>query len=142
MSTKSAAEWRRTNDPLIAEFRASGGRPKRRKWPLLLLTTVGARTGTPLVTPLYYTADADRFVVVASNGGAARDPAWYHNLRANPDVTVEVGGESFAARASTAVGPERERLFGQHAAVMPFYEGFRKRMKARELPVVILERRA
>jgi deazaflavin-dependent oxidoreductase (nitroreductase family) len=140
VSRKSVAEWRRTNEPLIAEFRASRGHPKRRKWPLLLLTTIGARSGKPLVTPLYYTPVGDRLVVVASNGGAARNPGWYHNLRAHPHVTVEVGGESFPARATTAVEPERSRLFSHHAALMPFYEGFRTRTKARELPVVILER--
>jgi deazaflavin-dependent oxidoreductase (nitroreductase family) len=141
VSARSAAEWRRTNEPLIAEFRSSGGHPKRRKWPLLLLTTVGVRSGKPLVTPLYYTTDGDRFVVVASYGGAARNPSWYHNLRANPNVTVEVGDKTFRARATTAVEPRRSRLFAHHAEMMPFYAGFRKRMKKRELPVVVLERR-
>jgi hypothetical protein len=106
VSARSAAEWRRTNERLIAEFRSSGGHPKRRKWPLLLLTTVGVRSGKPL----YYTTDGDRFVVVASYGGAA-------------------------------VEQKRSRLFPHHAELMPFYEGFRKRMKKRELPVVVLERR-
>jgi hypothetical protein len=77
VNAKTAAAWRRTNEPLIAEFRASGGHPKRRKWPLLLLTTRRVRSRKPIVTPLNYTTDGDRFVVVGSNGGAARNPAWY-----------------------------------------------------------------
>jgi deazaflavin-dependent oxidoreductase (nitroreductase family) len=140
MTKDSVAAWKRTNEPLIAEFRASGGRPKRRKWPLLLLTTIGRQSRKPLVTPLYYTTDDDRFVVVASNGGAPRNPGWFHNLRANPTVIVEVGGEEFRARARITHEPDRTRLLAHHARFMPFYEGFVKRTKARRLPVVVLER--
>lgn len=140
MTEKSAAAWRRTNEPLIAEFRASGGRPKRRKWPLLLLTTSGRRSRKPLVTPLYYTRDGDRLVVVASNGGAARNPGWFHNLGANPTVSVEVAGEEFRARATIADEPERSRLLAHHARLMPFYGGFVKRTRVRQIPVVVLER--
>ena len=127
------------NEPVIREFRAKGGRVSR-KWPVILLTTVGRKTGEPRVTPLNFTVDGDRLVVIASSGGSSRHPAWYLNLVANPQVTIECGGESFRARARTAEEPERSRLFDQQAARMPFFDGYRRRVKAREIPVVIFER--
>ena len=77
---------------------------------MLLLTTTGANTGQPRVTPLNFSVDGDRLVVIASAGGAARHPAWYLNLVADPNVTIELGAERFAARATTAEEPERTRL--------------------------------
>jgi deazaflavin-dependent oxidoreductase (nitroreductase family) len=138
--TGNAARWRKVNEPLIAEFRANDGRIARRRHPVLLLTTTGARTGTERVVPLNFTSDADRLVVIASSGGSSRHPAWYTNLVANPEVTIEVGGERFAARATVAWEPERTRLFDRQAAVMPFFDGYRRRVKAREIPVVVFER--
>lgn len=138
MSPRSTADWLTMNEPVIAEFRARGGRVSR-KYPVLLLTTTGAKTGRPRVTPLNYSVDGDRLVVIASAGGASRHPAWYRNLVANPDVTIELGGETFAARAVTAEEPERTRLFDQQAAVMSFFDGYRKRVKARQIPVVVFE---
>ena len=79
-------------------------------------------------------------VVIASKGGSATHPAWYHNLAANPLVTIEVGTETFRARASTAVEPERTRLFDQQVALMPFFDGYRKVVTAREIPVVVFDR--
>jgi deazaflavin-dependent oxidoreductase (nitroreductase family) len=141
VSEKSAAAWKKTNDPVIKAFRANEGRVKGRKWPVLLLTTIGAKTGRPRVTPLNFSTDGDRVVVIASNAGSARHPAWYRNLVANPEVTIELGSETFKARASTAEEPERTRLFDRQAAVMTFFNGYRKRVKARQIPVVIFERR-
>ncbi|MET1232488.1 MAG: nitroreductase/quinone reductase family protein [Candidatus Limnocylindrales bacterium] len=138
MSPRSVAEWRRMNEPVIAEFRARVGHVSRR-WPVLLLTTTGAKSGKARVTPLNFSVDGDRLVVIASAGGASRHPAWYLNLVANPDVTIELGGETFAARASTAEEPERTRLFDQQAAVMSFFDGYRKRVKARQIPVVVFD---
>ncbi|MGN6359865.1 MAG: nitroreductase/quinone reductase family protein, partial [Thermomicrobiales bacterium] len=79
--------WQRTNDPVIAEFRANGGQVGGRYTgrPILLLTTTGAKSGLPRITPLNYSTDGDRFVVIASKGGSPTHPDWYHNLVANPE---------------------------------------------------------
>jgi deazaflavin-dependent oxidoreductase (nitroreductase family) len=134
-----AARWKAQNDELIAKFRASGGRLARRN-PVLLLTTHGARTGRPLTTPLNYTRDDERLVVIASAGGAPRHPAWFHNLVAQPEVIVEHDGETFRARARVAEEPERTRLYDRQAAAMPFFDAYRRGVKTRQIPVVILER--
>jgi len=128
------------NEPVIAEFRANGGRVPGRKHPVILVTTTGLRSGLPRITPLNFSVDGDRLVVIASSGGSARHPDWYRNLLADPVVTIEHGAETFSARASTAEEPERTRLFDAQAAVMPFFDGYRKRVKARAIPVVVFER--
>jgi deazaflavin-dependent oxidoreductase (nitroreductase family) len=137
--TTGARRWRAQNDELIAKYRASGGKLERKN-PVLLLTTVGARTKRSLTTPLNFSRDGDRLVVIASAGGASRHPAWYHNLVANPEVEVEHDGETFRARATTAQEPERTRLYDRQAAAMPFFDAYRRRVKARQIPVVVLER--
>jgi deazaflavin-dependent oxidoreductase (nitroreductase family) len=137
--SKSAAEWQQMNDPVIAEFRSKGGRTSR-KYPVILLTTKGAKTGTERVTPLNFSVDGDRLVVIASKGGSPTHPSWYVNLVADPKVTIEHEGETFRALARTATEPERTRLFDQQAAEMPFFDGYRKRVKSREIPVVVFER--
>jgi deazaflavin-dependent oxidoreductase (nitroreductase family) len=139
VSSTGAARWKEQNEELIARFRASGGKLERKN-PVLLLTTVGARTKQRLTTPLNYSRDGDRLVVIASAGGASRHPAWYHNLVANPEVEIEHDGETFRARATTATEPERTRLFDRQAAAMPFFDAYRRRVKSRQIPVVILER--
>jgi deazaflavin-dependent oxidoreductase (nitroreductase family) len=136
----SADYWIGMSAPDIARFRENGGVVKGRRWPLILLTTTGAKTGQPRVTPLNFSVDGDRIVVIASKGGSATHPAWYLNLVANPIVTIETGKETFRARASTAEEPERTRLFDQQAAQMAFFDSYRKRVKAREIPVVVFER--
>jgi deazaflavin-dependent oxidoreductase (nitroreductase family) len=140
VSGTSAAAWKRMNDPVIAEFRANQGVVKRRRWPVLLLTTTGARTGKPRLTPLNFSIDGERIVVIASNAGASTNPAWFRNLVVNPEVTIELGAETFRARARVTEEPERTRLFDQQAKVMTFFDGYRKRVKAREIPVVVFER--
>ncbi|MDF3043513.1 MAG: nitroreductase family deazaflavin-dependent oxidoreductase [Thermomicrobiales bacterium] len=129
------------NRKLIEEYRANGGKVSGMfaGAPLLLLTTTGARSGQPRVAPLAYTTDNDRLVVIASKGGAPTHPDWYHNLRANPEVTVEVGTESFPARATVVEGAERQRLFDQMAAQMPNFAEY-QRNTTRRIPVVVLER--
>lgn len=110
------------NRDVIAQFRANGGEIKEgifKGSPIVLLTTKGARTGAIHTTPLVHTRDGDRYVVIASKGGAPTNPAWYHNLVADPTVTVEVGPEKFEARATVAQGEERDRLFNAQAALMP-----------------------
>ena len=125
----------------VAEFRANGGKlnPPLDTVPLLVLTTIGAKSGQPHATPMSYTTDGERIVVVAAAGGAPNHPDWYHNLVANPEVTIEVRGETFRARATVVSELERSRLFTQHAAQRPNFVAFQQRT-TRQLPVVVLER--
>jgi deazaflavin-dependent oxidoreductase (nitroreductase family) len=139
VAESGAARWKAMNDAVIAQFRASHGKLKRRN-PVLLLTTTGARSGRELTIPLNYSRDEARWVVIASAGGASRHPAWYHNLVANPEVRLEVDGESFTAKASTATEPERTRLYDHQVARMSFFDGYRRRVRSREIPVVVFER--
>jgi deazaflavin-dependent oxidoreductase (nitroreductase family) len=101
------------NTRVIEEFRANGGRVGGpfASMPLLLLHHTGARSGTGRVNPLAYLRDGDRYVIFASKGGAPTNPDWYHNLKAHPDVTIEVGDQTMKATAAEATGEERERLF-------------------------------
>jgi len=129
------------NRLLAEEFRANGGRVKDfADGTVLLLTTIGKKSGRTYVTPLRYSADGDRYVILASHQGAATSPDWYHNLVANPEVTVEVGDEKFTARASTiANAAERQRLYDAHAAIMPQFAEYQTRT-TRVIPVVVLEK--
>jgi deazaflavin-dependent oxidoreductase (nitroreductase family) len=130
------------NQALIAEFRANGGRILSGPFAdrsLVLLTTSGARSGQPRTNPLAYTTDGDRLIVIASKAGAPTNPDWYHNLVANPLVTVERGTEQYQARAVVAEGAERERLFAQMAAQMPGFADYQQKT-TRQIPVVVLER--
>jgi deazaflavin-dependent oxidoreductase (nitroreductase family) len=134
----STDELKQFNQALIAEFRANGGTVNG--WhPLLLLTTIGAKSGQRHTTPLGYSTDGDRIIVIANNLGAPQNPAWYHNLIANPEVTVELGRERLRMHAIVAEGEERERLFNQHVEHGP---GIMERQEGttRQVPVVILER--
>lgn len=129
-------------DRTIADFRAHEGRMTSGPFTgrsLLLLTTKGARTGQERTSPLAYSRDGDRFVIIASKGGAPTHPAWYHNLRANPEVTVELGPEKFRARATMVDDVERRRLYDRHAAMMPAFADYEKKT-GRKIPVVVLER--
>jgi len=107
--------------------------------PLLLLTNTGARSGKTRVNPLAYTRDGDRYVVLASKGGAPSNPDWYHNVIANPEVTVEVGQQRFKARARVAEGDERERLFNAQAVQMPNFAEYQQKT-SRQIPVIVLDR--
>jgi deazaflavin-dependent oxidoreductase (nitroreductase family) len=137
----SVARANRYNNRVIAEFRANNGVPRATsgEGPLLLLTTTGARTGKARTTPLVYSREGERLVVIASASGAEKHPAWYHNLCANPEVVAEVGTESFRARASVPPPPERDRLFAQHAAAYPAFNDFQA-ATSRVIPAVVLER--
>ena len=130
------------NELVIDDFRAHQGQITSGPFTgrsLLLLTTKGAKTGDERTSPLAYSRDRDRLVVIASKGGAPTNPAWYHNLRTHPDVTVEVGPEKFPARAEIAGEPERRRLYDQHAAKMPAFAQYEKKT-TRKIPVVLLEK--
>jgi deazaflavin-dependent oxidoreductase (nitroreductase family) len=107
---------------------------------ILLLTTEGRRSGESRTTPLIHRTDGDRWVVVASKGGAPAHPGWYENLLANPDATIEVLGETIPVRASTAQGEERDRLWALMAEVWPAYAEYQTRTD-RQIPVVVLARR-
>lgn len=123
-----------------ALYRASGGRlggRVRQGAPVLLLLTTGRKTGKQRTTPLLYVEDGDRYVVVASFGGAAAHPAWYLNLRSNPSVTIRVGGRELAARAETAGEEERARLWPRLEQMWPSYDAYQAKT-SREIPVVIL----
>jgi deazaflavin-dependent oxidoreductase (nitroreductase family) len=129
------------NQDLIDEFRANDGKVSGMfdGWPLLLLTTTGAKSGLARTSPVVFTVDGDRRVIIASKGGAPHHPHWFLNLRANPEVTVEVPGESYRARAVIAEGAERDRLFRQQADQMPNFDDYASKT-TREIPVVVLER--
>lgn len=108
--------------------------------PLLLLNTTGARTGLRRTTPLVYAVDGPgRYVIYGSKRGAPQHPDWYRNLVANPDVTVELGNETFTATASTANGPDRSRLYEAIVAAAPQVASYQEQTD-REIPVVVLER--
>jgi deazaflavin-dependent oxidoreductase (nitroreductase family) len=135
------ASW---NQPIIQEFHAKAGKgvgPFGDR--LMLLTTMGARSGEERISPVMYHRDGERYVVVASKAGAPDNPAWYHNLKANPLARVEVGTESgtetFEVRAHEAHGEERERIWADRVAIAPGF-GVYQRQTARQIPVMLLER--
>jgi deazaflavin-dependent oxidoreductase (nitroreductase family) len=130
------------NEGVIEDFRTHHGQITKGPFTgrsLLLLTTRGAKSGRERTNPLAYSRDGDRYVVIASKGGAPSNPDWFRNLRANPRVTVEVGPERFSANARVPKGDERRRLYDAQAARMPAFKDYEKRT-TREIPVVVLER--
>ena len=130
------------NRAIIEEFRANGGKVGGQfaGAPMVLLTAKGAKSGQTRTSPLVYTTDGDSYVIIASKGGAPTNPDWYYNVIANPDVTLEIGTETFPARATAyAEGAERDRLFNQMAAKMPGFAEY-QRNTSRTIPVVVLER--
>ena len=106
--------------------------------PTLLLTTRGLRSGKLRRSPLIYGRDADAYVVVASYGGSPEHPDWYFNLSGDPEVEIQVGDEVMPARAATAAGEDRERLWSQMTGIWPDYDAYQART-ARVIPVVTLE---
>jgi deazaflavin-dependent oxidoreductase (nitroreductase family) len=128
------------NAKVIDEFHATGGRVGGmfEGMPLLLLHHTGAKTGASRVNPLAYQADDGRYVVFASKAGAPTHPDWYHNLKAHPDVTIEVGTNTIDAVASEASGEERERLYSTQAARVPQFAEYEKQAAGRVIPVMIL----
>lgn len=127
------------NQSTIAEFRANHGRVGGNfaGAPLLLLHTVGARSGQPRVNPMMYLADGDRYLVFASKAGSDRNPDWYWNLRANPDVTIEVGDETIAAHATELTGGERDEKYRIQAERYPGFVGYQQKT-SRTIPVIAL----
>jgi F420H(2)-dependent quinone reductase len=133
--------WRRLMGAHTLAYRATRGAVGHRFLgvpPFLLLEHVGAKSGARRTTPLVYIEDGDDLVLVASKGGHPRHPAWYHNLRANPDAVVQVGGERRPVRARIATDAERERLWPKAVATYSGYAGYQRRTD-RKIPLVILE---
>src|SRR6266567_8192308 len=129
------------NRELIEAFRANRGKtdgPLAARH-LLLLTTIGARSGQARTTPLMYISDGHRLLVLASNFGAPKHPDWYQNLLVHPNVTVEVGSETYRARASTLVGIEREQTWARIVERYPFLAQLQTTTR-RQIPIVALKR--
>jgi deazaflavin-dependent oxidoreductase (nitroreductase family) len=135
----SDEEFLAYNQGIINEFRANHGTVSQLPFPVLLLTTTGARTGRPVTVPLgFIVDDRGRVFVVASKAGAASHPAWFHNLRANPSATVELGDKSFQAQAVVTAGEERDRLYGLASEAVSAFSEYEKSTD-RVFPVVVLE---
>ena len=130
------------NARIIEEFRSNGGKVGGpfAGAPILLLTTTGAKTGKQRTNPLAYLPDGERVVVFASKAGAPTNPDWYHNLVAQPDVTIEVDGETRPVRAVVIDGAERDALFARQKAAMPGFADYEAKTD-RVIPVIALERR-
>ncbi len=126
-------------------YRASGGRLGHKipgvSAPILLLDHVGAKSGAKRTSPLLYIPDGENVVVVASKGGFPKHPAWFHNLKANPDTTVQIGSERRLVHARVATPEERERLWPIVVKAYRTYADYQARSGGREIPLVILEPR-
>jgi deazaflavin-dependent oxidoreductase (nitroreductase family) len=132
----SDEEFLAYNQAVVSEFRANQGVVSQPPFPVLLLSTTGARTGRRTTVPLGFGVDGGRVFVVASKAGAPRHPAWFHNVRANPAVTVELGDGTFEARAVVMEGAERDRLYAViTGGVLSEYE----KNTGRVFPVIVLE---
>jgi deazaflavin-dependent oxidoreductase (nitroreductase family) len=129
-------------DEHVRRYRETGGEVGhiwRRGSKILLLTTKGRKTGNETTTPLIYESDGDRYVIVASKGGTPEHPGWYLNLEKDPEVELQVKDQVFRARAHTAEGGERERLWKLAAQQWPDYDAYQQKTD-RQIPVVVLER--
>jgi deazaflavin-dependent oxidoreductase (nitroreductase family) len=142
VTSHEAAPPSRDQERVVTEFRARDGKVGgyHASMQLMLLTTTGARTGRRRAVPLTYLPDGDRYIVTAGNAGSDRHPAWYHNLIANPEVTVEVGSEAFEGVAIVADETEHRALYERFAAAYPQADGYQS-LTARRIPVIILTRR-
>ena len=127
------------NAQIIEEFHANEGRVGGmfEGMPLLLLHHTGAKSGTSRINPLVYHSDEGRYVVFASKGGAPTNPHWYHNLKAHPDVKIEIGTDTIEVAASEATGNERERLYRAQAERTPQFADYAKQTD-RVIPVIVL----
>ncbi len=128
------------NAQIIDEFRANEGRVGRmfEGVPLLLLHHTGAKSGVSRVNPLAYQSDDGRYVIFASKAGAPTNPDWYHNLKAHPNVEIEVGTDTLDVVASEATGEERERLFRAQVERIPQFADYEQKAGGRVIPVIVL----
>jgi deazaflavin-dependent oxidoreductase (nitroreductase family) len=129
------------NKAIIDEFRANSGKVGGpfAGATLLILHTIGAKSGKERINPVAYTTDGDRLVIIASKGGAPANPDWYANILTHPQVEVEVGTEQFQALAAVASEPERTRLYSKMVEMMPGFAEYEKKT-SRVIPVIILTR--
>ena len=129
------------NQSLIDEFRANDGKVTGifAQAPIVLITSIGAKSGKERVNPLAFTRDGDRVVIIASKGGSPGHPDWYFNIKANPEVTVELPGDTYRARAVITEGDERDRLYRAQADLMPNFDEYAAATD-RKIPVIALER--
>ncbi len=127
------------NAKVIDEFRSNHGRVGGRfeGMPILLVHHTGAKSGAPRINPVAYHRDGERYVIFASKAGAPTNPAWYHNLMAHPDTTIEVGDQTLRVRASEATGEERDRLYAAQAERVPQFADYAQKT-SRTIPVVVL----
>ena len=141
MTSDPVAQMLDFNRKVIDEFRANGGKVTGRfaGAPLLLLTTTGAKSGEKRTTPLVHSSEGDDIIIIASYAGGPKHPAWFLNLRANPEVTIELPNETFTVNAVIPEGEERQRLFDQQAAKMPQFNEYQAKT-SREIPVVVIPR--
>jgi len=132
------SDW---NKKIIEEFRANDGKVGGpfENMTLLLLHSTGAKSGLPRLNPVAYMADGDRYVIIASKGGADSNPDWFYNLVANPQVSVEVGIEKFQALAEVVEEPERTELFDRMSTLYPGFAAYQRKTE-RVIPVVVLTR--
>jgi deazaflavin-dependent oxidoreductase (nitroreductase family) len=123
-------------------YRATGGKLFGRmgQSPILLLNTVGRKSGKKRATPLLYVVDGEDFVIIALKGGAPTHPAWYLNLMANPDTTVEIEDRKVRVRAEEVGGEEKARLWQRMAELYPTYDDYQKKTK-RQIPLLVLRPR-
>lgn len=129
------------NAGIIDAFRANDGKVGGMfdGKPLLLLHHRGARTGTERVSPLMYQQVGDSYAVFASKGGADTDPAWFHNLKANPDVTIEVGTDKIDVRARVAEGEEQDTIWKKQKRDFPQFAGYERKTSRPQIPVIVLD---
>lgn len=137
----TAADWGDWNAKVIEEFRANEGRVGGRfaGATMILIHHVGARTGTPRVSPLAYFQDGDQMIIVASKGGAPTNPDWYHNLKAHPRIDVEVGTETFRVDVVELTGADREEMWTRIVAKAPSFGDY-QRKTSRTIPLLALTR--
>ena len=131
------------NAKVIDEFRANGGEVAASyddPPPMLLLHTIGAMSGKEHIVPMRGLPDGESLYVFASAHGSDRHPDWYYNLVANPDITIEMGTETLAVRATVLHGAERDAIFARHAARFPIFTEYERKL-ARTIPVIRLDRR-
>ena len=131
------------NKNVIEEFRANEGvcGGPFEGMPMILVTMTGAKSGRELTSPLVHSMNGDDAIIIASKGGAPDHPNWYHNLVANPDVTVEIGTEKFEATAVLTEGEERAQLYAEQAAQMPQFAEYEKNAAPRVIPVFRIVRK-
>ena len=129
------------NEGVIEEFRSNDGRVSGMfsRMPLLLLHHKGAKTGTERINPLAYQKVASGYAVFASKGGADTNPAWFHNLKANPEVTIEVGTDTLEVKARVVDGDEYQLIWDRQKREFPQFAGYETKTSRERIPVIVLE---